>query len=107
MVTQSHRKFYVWLPVLALLLTVSGLIYAREVEIIESPEVTLLDEEGAGKLYRVGEHLVLVMEGTHEEMGYQHGRLLASHVNNILTKGYTPKALWDRGYSRDYVTAQS
>jgi len=82
-------------------------LVAREIEIIESPEVTLVDEEGAGKLYRVGEHPVLVMEGTPEEMGYQHGRLLAAHIHNVLTQGYTPKALWDRGYSREYVMAQS
>lgn len=77
------------------------------VELIENPDVTLLAEAGAGRLYQVGEHKVLVMEGTPEEMGYQHGRLLAPHVHNIIKKGYTQKALWDRGYSPEYAHAQS
>jgi len=76
-------------------------------EIIENPEVTLLDSEGAGKLYRVGEHLVCVMEGTPEEMGYQHGRLLAKPIHHVMKEGYVKKALWDKGYTWDYAMAQS
>lgn len=82
-------------------------VQAREITIIESPEVTLVAKEGAGKLYQVGEHPVLVMEGTPEEMGYQHGKLLAKQINHIINEGYMPKALWNRGYSREYVVAQS
>jgi hypothetical protein len=36
-------------------------------EICRLSEVKLLDQEGAGKLFQVGEHLVVVMEGTPEE----------------------------------------
>lgn len=79
----------------------------RSPEIIETPEVKLLDSEGAGKLYRVGEHLVCVMEGAHEEMGYQHGRLLAKHVRHVIKEGYMVKALWQRGYTLEYAMAQS
>ncbi|MDQ1257018.1 MAG: hypothetical protein QG656_1619 [Candidatus Hydrogenedentes bacterium] len=75
--------------------------------IVENPEVKLLDTEGAGKLYQVGELLVCVMEGTPEEMGFQHGRLLANHAKHIMQEGYLVKALWDRGYTREYVNAQS
>ena len=71
------------------------------------PAVQLLDTEGAGKLYQVGEHLVCVMEGTPEEMGYQHGRLLASHAKHVMQEGYLEKALWGRGYTREYVNTQS
>lgn len=78
-----------------------------DITIITSPEVTLIDEAGAGKLYQVGEHPVLVMEGTPEEMGYQHGKLLAKKIHHIMKEGYTPKALWDRNYSREYVMGQS
>lgn len=80
---------------------------AREAVIIESPEVALVAEAGAGKLYQAGEHPVLVMEGTPEEMGYQHGKLLAPKIHHVITEGYTPKALWNRGYSRAYAMAQS
>lgn len=76
-------------------------------EIVENPETTLLDTEGAGKLYRVGEHLVCVMEGTPSEMGYQHGRLLAAQVLHVIREGYIKKMLWDRGYTREYTNAQS
>ena len=75
--------------------------------IVENPETTLLDEEGAGKLYRVGEWLVCVMEGTPHEMGYQHGRLLAPHVQHVMKEGYLKKMLWDRGYTKEYAYAQS
>ncbi len=100
------HPFAAWI-VVALALGVCAIGAARDVEIIESPEIALLDQEGAGKLFQVGEHLVLVMEGTHEEMGYQHGRLLGKQAYNIIKKGYMPKALWDRGYSREYVMTQS
>lgn len=76
-------------------------------EVIENPEVTLLDTEGAGKLLRVGGQLVLVMEGTPAEMGFQHGRLLAKQIHHIIKDGYMKKALWDKGYTPEYVTEQS
>lgn len=76
-------------------------------QIIEKPEVTLLDSEGAGKLYQVGEHLVCVMEGAPAEMGFQHGRLLAKKVHHDIKEGYCQKAIWGKGYAPDYVTAQS
>ena len=79
----------------------------RTPEIIENPGVTLLDSEGAGKLYRVGEHLVCVMEGTPREMGHQQGRLLAKQMVHMMKEGYMPKALWNKGYTRAYVMAQS
>lgn len=76
-------------------------------EIVQNPEVKLLDTEGAGKLYQVGEHLVCVMEGTPEEMGFQHGRLLAKRIQHVTKEGYVVKAIWERGYTREYVNAQS
>ncbi|HNR30394.1 MAG TPA: C45 family autoproteolytic acyltransferase/hydrolase [Candidatus Hydrogenedentes bacterium] len=76
-------------------------------EIIAQPETTLLDTEDAGRLYRVGDHLLCVMEGTPAEMGFQHGRLLARHIRHIIKDGYTKKALWDEGYTHEYVMAQS
>ncbi len=79
----------------------------RTPPIIENPEVKVLDTEGAGKLLQVGEHLVCVMEGTHAEMGYQHGRLLSKQIEHIMKEGYQKNALWDRGYTREYVVAQS
>ena len=75
--------------------------------IVREPAVELLDTEGDGKLYRVGTHLVCVMEGAPEEMGYQHGRLLAKWARHVMKEGYVLKALWNRGYTREYVTAQS
>lgn len=80
---------------------------SQSVELIENPDISLVAEAGAGRLYHVGEHKVLVMEGTPKEMGYQHGKLLAKPIHNIIKVGYTPKALWNRGYSREYVMAQS
>ena len=76
-------------------------------QLILNPEVKLLDQEGAGKLYQAGEHLVCVMEGTPAEMGYQHGRLLAKRAHQIIKEGYMVKALYNRGYTREYVYAQS
>jgi predicted choloylglycine hydrolase len=75
--------------------------------IVENPEVTLIDEEGAGKLYQVGEWLVCVMEGTPREMGYQHGRLLAKPARFSIKEGYIKQMLWDKGYTEAYVHAQS
>lgn len=85
----------------------SAALDSRQVEIIASPEVKLLDQEGAGKLLQVGEHLVVVMEGTPEEMGFQHGRLLAKKIHHVIKEGYMAKALWGRGYTPEYVAAQS
>jgi len=76
-------------------------------EIVENPEVKLIDEEGAGKLYQVGEHFVCVLEGTPAEMGFQHGRLLAKKIHLIVKEGYTVKALYDRGYTLEYINEQS
>jgi hypothetical protein len=73
--------------------------------IVEKPEVRLLDTEGQGKLYQVGKHLICIMEGTPEEMGFQHGRLLAARMAHG-TKRALQKALWDKGYTREYVRAQ-
>lgn len=80
-------------------------LYAAEIN--ASPEVTLLREEAGGKLYQVAAQKMLVMEGTPEEMGFQHGLLLAKEIRHIMKEGYTNKALWGRGYSKEYVTAQS
>jgi len=76
-------------------------------QIVEDPEIKVLDTEGAGKLYQVGEHLVCVMEGTPREMGFQHGRLLAKKIHHIAKEGYMARTLWQQGYTREYVTAQS
>ena len=79
----------------------------RTPAIVNDPEIRLLDTEGAGKLYQVGEHLVCVMEGTPKEMGYQHGRLLAQKIRHNMKEGYVKKALWDQGYTWEYAMAQS
>lgn len=76
-------------------------------EIIQNPQTRIIDQEGAGKLYQVGEHLVLVMEGTPAEMGYQHGRMLAPKIRHLIKQGYVKKALYDRGYTDQYILAQS
>ncbi len=71
----------------------------------EGPE--LLDEEGAGRLYRAGELLVCVMEGSHREMGFQHGRLLADRIRHITKEGYMQRALYGNGYSPEYALEQA
>jgi predicted choloylglycine hydrolase len=76
-------------------------------EIVENPEIKVLDTEGAGKLYQIGEHLVCVMEGTPAEMGFQHGRLLAKKIHHIAKEGYMARTLWQQGYTPEYVMAQS
>ena len=104
----TTKHLFTYTLVFAALL--AGMAQAQELrtpEVVAAPEITLLDEEGAGKLYQVGEHLVCVMEGTHREMGYQHGRLLADKARHIIKEGYMRKALYAKGYSRDYVMAQS
>ena len=87
------------------------LVYAEQElttpRIIQNPEIKLLDTEGAGKLYQVGEHLVCVMDGTPDEMGFQHGRLLAKQIRHIMKEGYLAKTLWQQNYTREYVMAQS
>ena len=100
-------KKHVGVFLLACVCMLSALALAREATIIDAPEVTLVAEEGAGKLYQVGEHPVLVMEGTPEEMAYKHGRLLAGNNHHVIKEGYTPKALWNRGYTPEYAFAQS
>jgi len=79
----------------------------RTPDLVLEPEVRLVGEEGAGKRYQVGEHVVCVMEGTPEEMGYQHGRLLAPEIHQIMKEGYTVRALYDRGYTKEHINAQS
>ncbi len=79
----------------------------RPVTIIADAKVTLIDQEGEGRLYQVGEWPVLVMKGTPAEMGFQHGRLMAKKINHMMKEGYMAKALYGRGYTRDYVMAQS
>ena len=75
--------------------------------ILEPESAELLDEEGPGKLYRIGELLVCVLEGTHREMGYQHGRLLADRIRHITKEGYLQRAVFDNGYSLEYAVEQS
>ncbi len=74
---------------------------------IENPEVIRVDSEGAGALYQVGELRLCVLKGSYYEMGFQHGRLLASNIRHVFKEGYIKKALWDRGYTSEYVYAQS
>ncbi|HOV33214.1 MAG TPA: C45 family autoproteolytic acyltransferase/hydrolase [Candidatus Hydrogenedens sp.] len=76
-------------------------------EIIENPEVKLLAQEGAGKLYQVGDHLLCVLEGTHKEMGFQHGKLLADKVEHLIKVGYYVKALWNNNYTKEYAFEQA
>jgi predicted choloylglycine hydrolase len=76
-------------------------------EILIPEEAELLDEEGPGKLYRVGQLLVCVMEGTHKDMGFQHGRLLAEKIRHITKEGYMQKALYGNGYSHEYSIEQA
>ena len=110
----SSFKSLFLLPVFLLLASPAAFSQEAEIpsgwyvpEVIDNPEVTLLDSEGPGRLYRVGEHLVVVMEGTPAEMGFQHGRLLSKQIHHIIKDGYMKKALWDKGYSPDYVNTQS
>jgi predicted choloylglycine hydrolase len=91
----------------ALLITGLASAQVKTPEIVLDPKVQKIDEEGAGKLYQVGDHKVLIMEGTPREMGYQHGRLLSTAVHHVITQGYMAKRLWDRGYTREYVLQQS
>jgi len=70
-------------------------------------EAKLVDQEGAGKLYQVADQWLLVMAGTPAEMGFQHGRLLASRIHHIVKEGYMVKALHSRGYTAEYINAQS
>ncbi len=76
-------------------------------QVILDPDTKQIDQEGAGKLYQVGEHLVCVMDGTPEEMGYQHGRLLAKRIREVIKEGYIVKALYNKGYTNEYINAQS
>ncbi len=76
-------------------------------EIVRDAPVQLVAEEGAGKLYMVGDLPVCVMEGTHEEMGYQHGRLLAERIRHTIHEGYMKRSLFDEGYTVEYANEQS
>jgi len=75
--------------------------------LVMEPETVLIDQEGAGKLFRVDNQCLLVMEGTPAEMGFQHGRLLAKQIRHIIREGYMAKAFYAKGYSREYIAAQS
>ncbi len=75
--------------------------------ILEPEAAELLDQEGSGKLCQVGELLVCVLEGTHREMGYQHGRLLARKIQHIAKEGYLQQAGFDNGYTLEYAVEQS
>jgi len=79
----------------------------RPVTIITDAQAKLVDQEGAGKLFKVGEWPVIVMEGTPKEMGFQHGRLMAKSIAHMIKEGYMTKALYGRGYTHDYIMAQS
>ncbi len=76
-------------------------------QIIENPEISRLDSEGAGALYQVGELKLCVLKGSYYDMGFQHGRLLAPHIRHVIKEGYIKKALWDNGYTPEYVYPQS
>ena len=76
-------------------------------EVLVPDTMELLDEEGPGKLYRVGDLLVCVMEGSHREMGFQHGRLLAERVRHITKQGYMQRALYGAGYRPEYALEQA
>jgi predicted choloylglycine hydrolase len=76
-------------------------------KVVDAPDCSLLDEEGAGKLYQVDDWLLCVMEGTHEEMGFQHGRLLARHIRGIVHERYMAITLKGRGYDSKYLNEQS
>jgi hypothetical protein len=75
--------------------------------ILEPEAAELLDQEGSGKLYQAGELLVCVLEGTHREMGFQHGRLLAGKIQHITKEGYLQRAVFDNGYTLAYAVEQS
>ena len=76
-------------------------------EIVAKPEIRLLDQEGAGRLYGVGSWTVCVMEGAPAEMGFQHGKLLAGHIHGMVQKRYMVRALLGRGYTMDYINEQA
>ncbi len=76
-------------------------------QIIENPEVKELDHEGKGTLYQVGDLKLCVLKGSYYEMGVQQGRMLAQNIVHVFKTGYIKKALWDRGYTPEYVYAQS
>jgi predicted choloylglycine hydrolase len=79
----------------------------RVPEIVNTPEIKVLAQEGPGKLLQVGRELLCVMEGTPEEMGFQHGKMLAEKVHHIIKDGYMAKAIYgQRGYTADVVTRQ-
>ncbi|MHC4079280.1 MAG: C45 family autoproteolytic acyltransferase/hydrolase, partial [Planctomycetota bacterium] len=50
-----------------------------------SLELTLVAKQGDGTLYSCGEQRVLVLRGTPEEMGRQHGMLLPAAVRRVTT----------------------
>lgn len=107
----SRTSLILWIFTVSLMAVLALSAAAQEStyspEIVEHPEITLLDSEGSGKLFQVGEHLVCVLEGAPEEMGYQHGRLLAKKIEHIMREGYMKNALWGKGYTREYVMEQS
>ncbi|HOX40511.1 MAG TPA: C45 family autoproteolytic acyltransferase/hydrolase [Candidatus Brocadiia bacterium] len=70
-------------------------------------EMKLLDKEGAGKLYQIGDQLLCILEGTPEEIGFQHGRLLAKKVLHVAKEGYLKHALYDKGYTLEILNERA
>lgn len=73
----------------------------------KNPEISVIDREGPGTLLRVERLLVCVMAGTPAEMGFQHGRLLASRIRGLVHERYMARTLYGRGYTREYVNSQA
>ncbi|NLN91873.1 MAG: hypothetical protein GX130_01005 [Candidatus Hydrogenedens sp.] len=104
---KDSRYFMIQGAVILLFVALSTAVAVQAAELNESPEVTLLREAGGGKLYEVGGQKMLVMEGCAEEMGYQQGLLLSKEIRHIMLEGYMNNSLWNKGYSKEYVQAQS
>ncbi|MCX8065604.1 MAG: C45 family autoproteolytic acyltransferase/hydrolase [Candidatus Hydrogenedentes bacterium] len=116
-VSKRVKRENLFFIVVWLVVSISSVLFAGESnevtsqwftpQIIESPVINKLDSEGEGSLYQVGELKLCVLKGDYYDMGFQHGRLLASHIRHVIKEGYLKKALWDRGYTSEYVYAQS
>lgn len=70
-------------------------------------EEKVIAREGAGYLAEIAGVYILHLKGTPHEMGYQHGRLLAKMPGESAFKTYLQTNLYNRGYSHEYVGAQS
>lgn len=100
-----HRTIHTAALLFSLIFSIT--LHVQAAELMDSPEVTLLREAEGGKLFDVGGQKMLVMEGTPAEMGYQQGLLLSQEIRHIMLEGYMSNALWNKGYSKEYVQAQS